>query len=187
MKKRGKKEQIHNLPNLVSLIRIFIMVIILYIIFAGFNFLIIAIVFAIGALTDALDGFFARRFNQKTEFGRKFDMISDRIFMIPIVIGFIIYLIINNSLTNIMLIELVLIMLREIITAPFFIISVVIKGNTIPPARRIAKAVTFFQGVSFVFIILSWPFELGLAIITGVLGIISGVLYYFDFSNNYSK
>ncbi len=45
-----------------------------------------AIIFAITAFTDVLDGFIARKFNLETEFGAKLDSIADRIFYFSIII-----------------------------------------------------------------------------------------------------
>jgi len=125
-----KKERWFNLPNSISFIRIILSFFLVYIVIRGANLWSIAIIFAIAALTDALDGFLARKLNMMTDFGRRLDVIADRILMIGIVITLIIYLQINSQLTNQKIFFLLLIMSREIISAPFFILSMFIKKGT---------------------------------------------------------
>jgi len=68
-----KKENIWNLPNLLTLFRIIFAFVAAYFIFAGFDIVYIVVAFIIGMLTDFFDGLVARTFNLKTEFGRHFN------------------------------------------------------------------------------------------------------------------
>jgi CDP-diacylglycerol--glycerol-3-phosphate 3-phosphatidyltransferase len=85
-----EKENIFNIPNALTLIRILITFPLIYLIFTDASILYIALIFIIGMLTDFFDGFIARNFNLKTEFGRKFDMFADRILMIGTAVSFLI-------------------------------------------------------------------------------------------------
>jgi len=178
---RKIKEKILNIPNPITITRIILSIILIYIVFRGVSLWTIAIVFAIAALTDFLDGFLARKLNMVTNFGRRWDIIADRILMISIVIVLIIYLVINNKITHDRLIFTILIMLREIISAPFLIISFFMKkGRPIPHVRWTGKLTTGLQGITFPMIVLGWQIALYFVIITTISGIVSGCLYIYD-------
>ena len=175
------KENIKNIPNLLTLMRVILSFVLIYIVFNGASLWTIAIVFAIAALTDAADGYIARRFKMETNFGRVFDITADRILMISIIIALISYLLINGSLTSEKLIMMILIMSREIISAPFFIISLFLKkGRPFPHVRLIGKITTASQGVTFPVIILGWSIDLYLSVVTCAVGAASGIFYAYD-------
>src|SRR3989344_8081153 len=90
-KRHNKKEEnIWNIPNTLTLLRVLITFITIYFIFAGYSVITIVVLFAIGMLTDFFDGQIARKFNQTTEFGRRFDVVADRFLMVSIALAFII-------------------------------------------------------------------------------------------------
>lgn len=68
------------LPNLLSGMRLALMPAVLVAAIAGSRFWFVALI-AASLLTDALDGFFARRFNAFTDFGRKLDSAADYVTM----------------------------------------------------------------------------------------------------------
>lgn len=70
-----------NVPNILTLIRLLAIPVLAYLIYAGDEYNIVAfIMFAAIWLTDLLDGFIARHFNQMTEFGKLFDPLVDKLF-----------------------------------------------------------------------------------------------------------
>lgn len=72
-----------TVPNILTLIRLLAIPVLAYLIYAGDEYNIVAfIVFASIWLTDLLDGYIARRFNQTTEFGKLFDPLVDKIFQL---------------------------------------------------------------------------------------------------------
>jgi cardiolipin synthase len=75
-KHRTLKEKFWNIPNALSLYRIFVFPLILYWIFRG-NERLVSIFIAISLVTDLLDGIIARTFNMKTEIGAKLDSWAD--------------------------------------------------------------------------------------------------------------
>jgi CDP-diacylglycerol--glycerol-3-phosphate 3-phosphatidyltransferase len=75
--------QIWNLPNSLTLFRIFLvpfLVVVLLTKFAGREYVGLGI-FLLAALTDFLDGFIARRTNQMTRLGAMLDPIADKLLM----------------------------------------------------------------------------------------------------------
>ena len=70
-----------NLPNCLTLLRI--LTIPVFLEFLAYHFYWEALlVFAIGGLTDFLDGFFARRMNQQTALGTYLDPVADKLLVI---------------------------------------------------------------------------------------------------------
>ena len=67
-----------NVPNLLTLSRLPLSVI-LFACIAEQWWLLSLVVFTIASLTDWLDGWWARRFNQLTSFGRTFDPLIDKV------------------------------------------------------------------------------------------------------------
>ena len=73
-------------PNLLSATRIALMPAVLACALAGSRFW-FTVLIVVSLLTDALDGFFARRFNAFTELGRKLDSAADYVTMVTGVAG----------------------------------------------------------------------------------------------------
>jgi len=72
------RKEIFTIPNLLSFYRLLIFPLILYFIIAGKESL-FAIFLVINLLTDAADGYIARRFRMETEFGAKLDSMADNL------------------------------------------------------------------------------------------------------------
>src|SRR5262245_9500798 len=70
--------QLYNIPNLLTFSRL-VMSAVLFVFIAYENWLACLIVFALAAITDWLDGYFARLLNQGTAFGRNFDPLVDKV------------------------------------------------------------------------------------------------------------
>lgn len=81
------------LPNLISVARLFLAPFVIYLIVTG-NMFGAFVVFLVAGLTDALDGFIARRFNLQTELGAYLDPIADKALLVStyIALGFFAYL-----------------------------------------------------------------------------------------------
>ena len=75
--------QIWNLPNVLTLFRIFLILPFLVFLFidSWTMKLISLIVFIFGSLTDWVDGFLARRLKQTTKFGNFMDPLADKLFI----------------------------------------------------------------------------------------------------------
>lgn len=65
-----------NIPNILSLYRIFIFPVLLLLIYSGHEKMFVLFI-SLNFITDVLDGFIARRFNMRTETGAKLDSIAD--------------------------------------------------------------------------------------------------------------
>jgi phosphatidylglycerophosphate synthase len=81
-------EVVFSIPNMFSYSRLPFGFLLLYMIKYDFNVLAVGAVFAIAAVTDALDGFLAVRLNQQTYVGAFVDPFFDKIFLACCAFGF---------------------------------------------------------------------------------------------------
>ena len=187
MKSQTKKELsiFKHIPNILTISRIILTFIIIYFIFTRRHIITIIIIFTIAALTDFFDGILARKFKWTSEFGRQADIIADRFLWVGTALAFFVSYGIFGKLDWEHGIQLLLIMTREIISAPFALIAF-LAGKPIPHARKIAKVTTLLQGFALpslilstiypVFSYLSWPLSIAIAI----TGFISAMHYMND-------
>lgn len=81
-------EKILNIPNMITATRLLLMIPCIGLGIAG-NIPLAGIYFILAVSTDGIDGFVARKLNQTTKFGAKFDAIVDKVIMfgvLPMVI-----------------------------------------------------------------------------------------------------
>lgn len=85
-----RKSEYLTIPNIISFYRLLADPVILYFIIAGKENL-FAIFLIINLLSDALDGFLARKLKQETEFGAKLDGFADNITYVLAFIGIFVF------------------------------------------------------------------------------------------------
>jgi len=184
-KKKKKAENNWNIPNALTVLRIILAAVVVYMIFTGEKIIFVVAIFAIAALTDLFDGRLARRWKQTTELGRKMDMIADRFLWSGTAIAFVIYSGFKGLLLPIHGIQLLMLMSREIISMPFAL-TAFFTGKPIPQARYIAKVTTFIQGFALPALMLSiyypaWAYlSIPLSIVIAATGTISAMYYIKD-------
>lgn len=175
-------EQIINIPNFLTVARIFLTFVVIYMIFTNAQIKTIVITFAIAAITDFLDGQIARRFGMVTEFGRKADIIADRFLWGGTALAFIFAFGLEGKLQPIHGAQILMIMTREIVALPFAV-STLFTGKGLPQTRFIGKLNTFIQGFALPALILSVQYKsfsylsVPLSIILVFTGI-TGAIYY---------
>ena len=186
-KKEAKKAKsvLRNLPNMLTISRVIITFVVIYMIFAMYDIRITIAIFIIGALTDFFDGYLARKYNWRSEFGRKADMIADRFLWAGTALAFLFAYAFAGHLDLMHYMQLMFIMTREIVTAPFAIVAL-FSGTLMPKVRTIAKLTTFIQGFALPALILSvyYPIfsyiSLPLSLVLLVMGFISASNYIKD-------
>ncbi|WP_126993393.1 CDP-diacylglycerol--glycerol-3-phosphate 3-phosphatidyltransferase [Thermosipho globiformans] len=77
-----------NVPNFITWARVVLTAIIVFLLLNGF-YLSAFILFLIASISDYFDGYFARKLNQVTNFGKIFDQMSDKILITSILIVFV--------------------------------------------------------------------------------------------------
>jgi CDP-diacylglycerol--glycerol-3-phosphate 3-phosphatidyltransferase len=112
--------------------------------------LLFAILFVVGSLSDFLDGYIARHFNQISTFGKFLDPIADKILVF---LGFLFLL----SIDKIELWIVVIILLREFLISGVRLVSA--NKNIVIAASIWGKLKTIFTMVGLVFIL--FTFKLG--------------------------
>ncbi len=72
------KDELFTIPNMLSIVRLLLIPLIVYLYVFKKDNLIAAAVVVISTLTDIVDGFIARRFNMITDFGKFIDPVADK-------------------------------------------------------------------------------------------------------------
>lgn len=180
----NNKENIFVLANFLTLLRVLLTFLIIFLIFADFSIAYVIVVFIISMLTDAADGWVARRTKTTTEFGRQFDVIADRVLMVGAALAIIIKFSMEGILSSYFLLQIFLIMSREIISLPLAILGI-ISQRGIPKVRLAGKMTTFMQAITFPLIMLNmfydnFNFSIYFTIITSASGVIAGFYYIND-------
>ncbi|MCK5763154.1 MAG: CDP-diacylglycerol--glycerol-3-phosphate 3-phosphatidyltransferase [Clostridiales bacterium] len=167
-----------NLPNILTLIRIFMVpfLLIFMLVDSMQNFIIALIIFSIASFTDFLDGYIARKYNLITKLGKLIDPLADKILTISAFVA-LTYLNLINPWIVIAIIS------REFIVSGFRMVAAS-EGRVIA-ASYWGKLKTNFQIFTIIVILLSPYFDLInnyslddiLAWITLALTIISAVDY----------
>lgn len=90
--KRDKLKEYFSVPNILSYFRLILIPVYLYTYFnarTDEDYLKAALVIAVSGLTDALDGFIARHFNQITEWGKLIDPVADKLTLASIALSLV--------------------------------------------------------------------------------------------------
>ncbi len=180
-----------NTPNKITVFRIFLVPVFLLIYFLDvpFHSLISCAVFSIAAVTDAIDGYLARKNNLITVFGKFLDPIADKMLVTAAMLAFMV-----DGLCNIWIVLAVLV--REFVMTSLRLIASA--QGVVIPANIFGKIKTVMQMVSLILIMLTceliewiWlPFSISIPILSNILlglsaamGIVSALIYYKESKN----
>jgi cardiolipin synthase len=72
-----------SIPNLITLARLLSVPLIIWLVLSD-AFLAALIVFALAGLSDAVDGFIAKRFDQRSALGAKLDPVADKVMLVSL-------------------------------------------------------------------------------------------------------
>ncbi|MGE0751149.1 MAG: CDP-alcohol phosphatidyltransferase family protein [Variibacter sp.] len=75
-----------NLPNLITLARILLVPVVVWAIASG-EMLIAFVLFVVAGISDAVDGFLAKRFGMTTEIGAYLDPLADKVLLVSIYVA----------------------------------------------------------------------------------------------------
>lgn len=172
-----------NLPNKITVFRMFVapVFLIFYLLNIPHNFLIAAIIFIIGSVTDAIDGNLARKRNLVTNFGKLLDPIADKMLVTACMLCFM-----KDGLCNIWLVMIML--SREFAVTSFRLVAssqgVVIPANVFGKIKTVMQ-MSFSSLILFVFDIVSntgfdFPISIVsnvLMLLTTIMSVVSGLIY----------
>ena len=171
-----------TIPNQITLARILAIPLFMYFLFAeGTVFKILALaIFALAALSDAVDGYLARSLKQVTPFGKFADPIADKILVAAALVSFV-------QLDELTATPVVVILAREFLVTGLRILAVA-EGKVIA-ASPLGKAKTFSHIGLVLFILATRYFGMGPAgvilkdvflYLAVALAIISGGEYFWQ-------
>ncbi len=175
-----------NTPNKITVFRMFIapLFLVIYFLDIPLKMFISALIFALGAVTDAIDGHIARTNNIVTNFGKFLDPIADKMLVTA---GFLALM--QDGLCNIWIVMLML--TREFAVTSVRLIAAA--QGVVIPANIGGKIKTVFQMVSLIGVMLIGELNTQLALglplavisnvllgITASISVISGLVYIFD-------
>ena len=176
--KSKKKNKIWNLPNILTLLRVFLVPIVIVFLtlrtqfgnFCGFCIgdLIAVTIFAIASLTDAIDGYLARKNNQITNFGKFLDPLADKILVIAVLITMV-------ELGLFPSIPVVIIITREFIVSGLRMVAA--SEGVVIAASRGGKLKTITQLIGIIMLMLQMPFAMAVMWFSVILTVWSGIEY----------
>lgn len=139
-----------NLPNKLTLARVFCVPIFIVVYLLGYNYA-AAVIFIVASATDALDGHIARSRNLVTNFGKIMDPLADKI----LVISALCLLVEEGRVAGWMLI---VILAREFAVSGLR--TVAASDGTVIAAGTTGKIKTILQMIAVPLLLLhNWPFE----------------------------
>ena len=138
------------IPNILTSSRILLTPVFLYFLFSDFSHskLIALIVFMIASITDAFDGFYARKHNLITKFGTFFDPLADKLLVLSAFYGFMFIPILS---TEVKLWMIILISFRDVVVTLLRMIMEY-KGITMVTSK-VSKMKTALQISTIIFIL----------------------------------
>jgi len=142
--------QVWNVPNVLSMLRLVLVPVFLVLIVLG-DYVAALIVLIVASLTDLLDGFIARHFNQVTRLGQLLDPAADRLYIFAALIGLA-----AQGLVPWWIV--VLIVARDVM---LLVLAVVLANHGYGPlpVHQLGKAATFalFFGLPVIMLGLAFP------------------------------
>lgn len=173
MKKLFTKNQILTIPNLLSLFRLLLIPLILYVYCAKEMYYLTIILIVISGLTDVIDGFIARHFNQVSDLGKVIDPVADKLTQGALIICL-------SFRYKLMILLIVVFAIKEIIMSIMGLIFFK-NNNKVSSSKWHGKVATVFLYVSLSVLILfpNLPlFVVNTIIICASLLIINSLILY---------
>jgi CDP-diacylglycerol--glycerol-3-phosphate 3-phosphatidyltransferase len=164
-----------NVPNVLTLLRILLIPVLLVVLLGEFEEgdLVAAVIFAVASLTDAFDGWYARRRGSVTTFGKLMDPIADKLMVIGALLALV-------SLDRLAAWVAMVIIARELAVTVTRMQAT--QQGVVIPANWWGKAKTIVQVITIFFVIAldptpAWVDALVYVMVT--ITVISGIDYFF--------
>lgn len=165
-----------NIPNSISLLRICLVPLAVWLIISG-KFQAAFIVFVIAGLSDAADGYIAKRFGMKTVLGSYLDPLADKLLLVSIYITL-------GTLGEIPSWLVILIVSRDILIISGFVLSWMLDHPFAIDPALISKANTALQIILAAVVLGAMGFEIDFRVmrifliyLTGALTLMSASFY----------
>lgn len=169
MSKRGtpRKQDLFKIPNILCYIRILMVPLFVYLFFRE-KYLLSASVAILASITDILDGYIARHFNMKTDWGMFIDPVADKLMQFA--------LLICSIFKEPLILILVIIFIAKEIVMLAFGIFIYRKGRNLDGAAWCGKICTVFLDLSLFYVIAAPSKYLYSGIIYGIITVCSFLL-----------
>ena len=138
-------------------------------------------IFAIAVVSDAVDGFIARRYNQKTELGAFLDPLADKTLLVSALILLSVHFR-ESPFQRLPLWFPVLVISRDLMLLGGTVLIHMLAGKMSPRPRIVGKCATLFQMITLGWVLLKiehpsfrWPLYAA-----GFFTLVSGIWYTFD-------
>jgi CDP-diacylglycerol--glycerol-3-phosphate 3-phosphatidyltransferase len=183
-----------NIPNLVTLSRVPFLFVVVVLLFVPWHYAATAafVLFVVGSITDWLDGYLARRYKLVSNFGKLMDALTDKVFVVGVMIAMLVPTPAGEALLPDWALFLVLIIFaREFLVTGLRLVAM--SQGLVIAAERTGKIKTVLQIVSVCFLLLgnalatdfartdsanaTWIIGMGLFAAAAALTAISGVGY----------
>ena len=105
------KKMIWNVPNILTLLRLILIPFYWVMMMIRDNEIAALIIFLIASVTDLLDGYIARKYNQVTDWGKLFDPVADKLMVLSVLFSLLLKGIIPLVIVLIILVKEVIMML----------------------------------------------------------------------------
>lgn len=172
----------NNIPNTLTLLRIFLVPVFIFELLVKQDYLISFIVFTVASISDWADGYFARKFNVMSDFGAFFDPLADKFLVLAAFISFLYIDLLNSS------VELWMVVIIALRDFSITLLRVIVnrKGNYKLVTTKIAKLKTALQLITINFILLTliflnyFDFIYYLMLMTTSITFYTGIHYYYN-------
>lgn len=169
-----------NIPNLLTFIRfLLIPLFVYYFFYIPDGNIYAAIIFILSGITDILDGYIARHFNQITKIGTLLDPLADKLMILTVLTSLWIKDIIPFFIIIILLVKEMLMIIGALILYRRKDIAI--------PANKYGKATTVLFYIAIIFSIFEWPYGFILMIAALLLALIAFSFYAVEFYNKNQK
>lgn len=171
-------DRVFTIPNILSFIRLAGVFVFGWLILAGHDVWAVVLLAVFGA-TDWLDGYLARKLNQRTALGARLDPVADRLYILMAIIALFVRGIVPWWMLAVLLVrDIMLVLLVPILKRT---------GRVALPVNTVGKAATMFLLVAFPVMLLGAPQSLGFtpawwlgwacAVVGAILYWVAGVMY----------
>lgn len=172
-----------SLPNTITIGRILLVPLIIWLIVTG-QYELAFYAFIVAGISDAVDGFLAKRFDQSTPLGAYLDPVADKLMLVSIYVALGLQKVLPAWLV-------ILVASRDVLIIGAILLSRLMDKPVVIKPLIVSKANTAFQIVFAVFVlwVLGFDIETGalwsvMAITVAALTVVSGTAYLVQWANH---
>jgi len=175
-----------SLPNLITIARILIVPVIILLINSG-QMAAAFVLFILAGLSDAVDGFIAKHFDQATQLGAYLDPVADKILLVSIYVTL-------GQLGHLPAWLVILVVSRDLLIVGAFLLAWIMGLDIKVAPLMVSKANTTVQIILAGLILANLGFDLKLSVITDIclyavagFTVLSGVAYLVEWIRDMAR